>query len=94
MPFYEEDLDPFFEDFGEDATWNTTTFKVVFHNEYEAAVLFTGEIETRNPYVEVKDSDISGIVHGNVLTIDGTAYKVTGIQPDGTGITVLLLSKD
>lgn len=67
---------------------------VIFHNEYEAMILFAGEIESRNPYVEVQDSDIVGIAHASTLVIGGVTYKVTAIKPDGTGITVLELSKD
>ena len=88
------DLDTFFSDFGVDAVWNVTTFKVIFHNAYEAVTLFGLDIESKNPYVEAKDSDVVGIAQGNTFTVNATAYKVIGIQPDGTGITILTLSKD
>lgn len=94
MPFWIDDLAAFFEDFGIDAVWNGTTFKVIFHNAYEAVTLFGSDIESKNPYIEAKDSDVAGIVKGNMLTVNGTAYKVMTPQPDGTGITVIELSKD
>ena len=88
------DLDTFFSDFGVDAVWNNTTFKVIFHNAYEAVTLFGLDIESKNPYVEIKDSNVPGIAQGDAFTVNGTPYKVIGIQPDGTGITILTLSKD
>jgi len=69
-------------------------FNVILHNEYEPVTLFEGQIESRNPYIEIKDSDIVGVVHDTILWIDSVAYKVKEIKPDGTGITVLILSKD
>jgi hypothetical protein len=69
-------------------------FDIIFHNAYEAAVLFNGAIESRDPYCEVKDSDVATVVHDTVLWIDSVAYKIKEIKPDGTGITVLILSKD
>lgn len=90
-----DDLEVFFQDFGVIATWNGTTFSVIFHNEYEAVILFAGEIESRNPYAEVRDSDIVGAKGSDSFTVNGTAYKIKGPpKPDGTGITILELSKD
>lgn len=89
-----DDLPTFFADHGVDATWNATTFKVIFHHEYEAAVLFSVEIESRNPFMEARDTDIAGMVHGNTVTIDGVAYKVKNIQPGDMGTSIVILSKD
>ncbi len=94
MSFWVDDLDVFFADFGINATYGLSTIKVLFHNEYEAAALFNQEIESRNPYVEVKDSDVTGITHASTLVINSTTYHVKEVKPDGTGITVLVLSKD
>ncbi len=94
MSFWVDDLNVFFSDFGVDATWNGKDFQVLFHNPYEAAVLFGQDIESKGPYVEVKDSDVEEIAQGDDFRVNDTDYKVRGIQPDGTGITVLKLSKD
>lgn len=95
MTFWQDDLPIFFKDFGVDATWNSTTFKVLFHNAYEAVTLFNLDIGSKNVYVETKDSDVVGAKDGDPFTVNGVAYKVIGPpQPDGTGITVLELSKD
>ncbi len=89
-----DDLPTFFADHGVDATWNGTTFKVIFHNEYEAVSLFGVEIESKNPFMEVKDTDIAGMAHGNTVTINATAYKVKNIQAGEFGTKIVILSKD
>lgn len=62
---------------------------VVFDNAYLSAL--GGMIESTGPELMGKTSDLAAIVHGDTITINATAYTVTGIQPDGTGVTVLQL---
>lgn len=94
MSFWIDDVDIFFADFGSSILWNSVTYKGIFYNEYEAISLFEGEIESRAPYVEVREADFSGVAHDDQLTINSVAYKVKEIKPDGTGIMTLILSKD
>jgi hypothetical protein len=90
----QDDLSLFLEDFGIDVIFGGNTVKAIFHNEYEPVSLFSGEIESRNPYLEGISSDFSGIVHGSAITIEGVVYQVKSIQPDGTGMVLIELSKD
>lgn len=78
----------------DDVFWNAVTYKGIFHNEYEAIALFAGEIESKNPFVEVKESDFSAITHADTVTINSVVYKITAKEPDGTGMMILRLSKD
>ncbi len=87
------DLTTVFEDW-DDIVWNGTTYKGIFHNEYEAVALFGLEIESRNPYIQVRESDFSAIVQGNAVTIAGITYKVKSGQPNGFGMLLIELSKD
>ena len=36
----------------------------------------------------------SGAAAGDAITVDGTAYTVRVIQPEGTGVTTLVLEKN
>ena len=36
----------------------------------------------------------NGAVAGDAITVDGTAYTVRVIQPEGTGVTTLVLEKN
>ena len=82
------------EDFGVDVIFGANTVKAIFHNEYEPVPLFSGEVESRNPYIEGRASDFPGIVQGSTLTIGGVAYKARSPHPDGTGMIMIELSKD
>lgn len=90
------DLDTFLDtdEFAVSITYNSTTIKGIFDDEYKGVNALTGEIEATAPQAIVKTSDVSGIAHGNTLTINSTTYYVIGIQQDGTGLTILILSKD
>lgn len=94
MPFWEDDLALFFTDFAIDAEWAGKDIKVIFHNAYEAVSLFGADVESKNPFLEVKDSDIEDMGHDETITIAGVAYLVRSIQADGTGISLIMLSKD
>jgi len=94
MSFGENDLGVFFSDFAIDANWKGTEVKVIFHNAYEAVTLFGSDIESKNPFVEVQDSDIEDMAQRDLIKIGGTNYYIINIQADGTGITILMLSKD
>ncbi|MCW5319633.1 hypothetical protein D5039_00085 [Verminephrobacter aporrectodeae subsp. tuberculatae] len=50
--------------------------------------LQTGIIE---PQLALRDGDAVGIQKGAVVTFDGLDYEVVAIEPDGTGLTILVL---
>jgi len=88
-----DDIDTILVDW-DDVIWNGVIYKGIFHNEYEAASLFEGEIESKNPFVQVRESDFSAITHADTVTINSVVYKIMAIEPDGMGMMVLKLSKD
>jgi hypothetical protein len=69
-------------------------FKVIFHNEYEAVPLFESQVDSRNPFINGKESDLVDVVQDMVLWINSVAYKAKSPQPDGTGMVLIELSKD
>ncbi len=83
------------EGFAEGFTFSRTSLSVaaVFDDEFTVVV---DDVESTSPAIMVADSDIPGIIHGDTFTrdSDSTIYNVAGIEPDGTGITVVLLSQD
>jgi len=94
MPFWVDDLDTLLTDFGTDIIFGAATIKGIFDNDYLGISSLEIGVESRGPQCLVKDSDVSGIVQGNTLTINSTTYYVRRIEPDGTGMTLLILSKD
>jgi len=89
------DLDSFLDedDFATEATWNGETLTGLFDNGYEAAGP-GGEVSSGLPSITFKDSDISGMLHGDVITIETIDYNVLRIEPDGTGLSTIYLSQD
>ncbi len=90
------DLDIFFDntEFAVDVLYNAATIQCLFDNEFLLAVQEIVGVETTGPQALLKDSDIVGLRQKHEMTISGIVYKVTGIHPDGTGLTAVLLSQD
>lgn len=81
-------------EFAVEATFKGATINVIFDDEFEGVNLQTGNVESSAPQAYCKSTDVSNAVHGDTLTIGEVIYKIIGIQADGTGISILILSKD
>lgn len=93
------DLDVFLADFGVTARYvsagnSGTDITVLFDNAYTPANIGRVEVETLGPAATCKTSDVAGALHGDTLIISDISYNIIGIHPDGSGMTILLLSKD
>ena len=94
------DADLVFTDHGEDSDYTQyghapVTIQGVWDDENKNIILSMGEIGSSGPQVLVKDSDIPGVT--KLATIKrngpGVTYKITDINPDGMGLTILVLTK-
>ncbi len=92
----EDDLDIFLDDeeFAVDVILNSVTIQGIFDNEFLQALEDNIGVETTHPQGQFKTSDVSSAVHGDTMTINSVVYNIIGIQPDGTGMTLILLSED
>jgi hypothetical protein len=97
------DLDAIFDngDFAV-ATVGTEPISAIFDAPFKAASPETGMVESSAPAATVKSSDVTAcsIVHGTSIAISGTpggqydgTYTVIGIEPDGQGMTRLILEE-
>lgn len=91
---FTEDLTVFFDtdDFGEAVTIAGSSVNVIFDNAFlgiegEAVVAAT------QPMAYARTSDVSSVVAGNTFVRGAVTYYVTGIHPDGTGVTQLILRR-
>ena len=86
----------FFEtdDFAVVATINSTSVNGDFGNEYIEAF----DVAGTHPVFTCRTSDLNAITptvaRGTTVTIASVNYTIENIESDGTGITVLILSKD
>jgi hypothetical protein len=88
---FEEDLDPFFDpsEFADDVTYKDNPIAGIFDNSY-----FEGQgIQGSQPVFTCRTMDVPAARHGDILVRAGTTYKVVGVEPDGTGVTLLRLEK-
>jgi len=93
MSFWTDDIDTCLSDW-DDIIYNGATIKGIFDNGFLAVSSLEIGVESRGPQCWDKDSDVSGIVQGDTLMINAMVYYVKRIDPDGTGMTLLILSKD
>lgn len=69
------------------------TFVAIFDRPYEG--VFAGEgpgLQSTQPMITARTSDVSGFAEGQRLLIDGTVYRFERDEPDGTGFSNVRLS--
>lgn len=72
------------------------TIDGVFFGQYAERVYrndMVSYVESSEPSVHVKTSDVPSIAHGDAMTVRGIAYTVCNIRPDGDGVTQCLLER-
>lgn len=85
-----EDLDCFMLDFAIPATINGIADIDAI---YDSAYVLSDFTDTYLPSVLVKSSDIVGVVQGYAVLVADLSFVITSIQPDGTGMTRLILER-
>lgn len=88
---FAEDLSEFLDDteLADNATIGASTIAGIFDNQF----VEVHGIEGVRPVFTCAEANVSAIAHGDALTIKSISFKVAGIQPDGTGLTSLILEK-
>ena len=88
-----EDTTPFFGDFADDATLAGAPVRVIFDGAYAQAL----DIGASSPRVTLPTASVPPAwedVALHILTGQGAGhYKVRNHEPDGTGVSVLVLEK-
>lgn len=64
-------------------------FRGFFRRKYVGAL--DHGVETTGPSCEIKDEFAAGLLHNTSITVNGSSYKITGIEPGDDGFTVLRL---
>jgi hypothetical protein len=100
--FQEEDIAPIFCDpsaFGSVAIWHKTgaddiPVRCIFDAESSQVDPDTGQIVMSLPEMWAATADLVGLAKDEQVEFCGLFYRVKTIQPDGSGLTVVELSKD
>lgn len=90
---FAEDLSLFLEDFGETVTLGGIPLQAIFDNAHQGTGLLGVDFESRNPTLRVKDADLPSDAHDLPVRVRGVDYEVVGVEPDGTGLSVLQLRR-
>lgn len=89
---FAEDLDVFLDtdEFAVPAVLpGAVTVNVIFDNQYASPF----DISASRPSCLGKSSDLDSLLFGAEIAVDGVDYVVRSVEPDGTGMTRLLLEK-
>ena len=80
-----------FDELADDATIDGRPVRGMFSAPWlapQVGRLNTGIVE---PHLIVQDADAGGVGNGAQVIFDALGYEVVAIEPDGTGVTVLVL---
>lgn len=82
-----DDPAAFMTDFAADATLDGAAVRGVFDNGFASAMDIAGTA----PSLLLPSSSAASAAAGQTLVVGGVSYTVTGVEPDGTGMTLLRL---
>lgn len=88
---FTEDLSVFLDTaqgFAVNATLGAATVPVIFDNAFADAL---GIVAATQPVALGTSADLAAATVGGTITINAVAYTIAEIQPDGTGLTRLML---
>lgn len=95
------------DEFGVVMTWNGTPIDGIFDNDHYLADPGVGAmVATSQPQLQCRTNDIRGMIRGDTVTIASVEtdpqavvapaskdYSVVDIEPDGTGMSVIVLAR-
>lgn len=91
---FAEDLSPFFStaEFAVDAILDGVAVRGIFDRKYIDAGAGMGMASTA-PAFTLASGAVPASPVGKLLTVNGENYAIAAIEPDGTGITLLILER-
>lgn len=84
-----ETFDAYFNDFAIPATVGGVSVRAIFDAAYADPLGMAGN----SPQLTIATEDLPAVAVGQAVVVNATNYTVTGIEPDGTGISTLLLRR-
>jgi len=88
---FTEDFSEFFisDEMADDATIGADTVAGIFESQF----VEVNGIEGVRPVFTCEAAKVANIAHITTIKVKDYTYKVAGIQPDGTGLTSIILEK-
>jgi hypothetical protein len=91
---FTEDLDAFLNTdtgFAQSVTVNGQSVKAIYNNSYAAGNVGMLGMASTTPALELKTSDVPSNPLGMAVVVNAINYLVAAHEPDGTGMSVLML---
>lgn len=94
MPFA-EDLAPFFNtaEFASDATLNGVAVRGIFDAAYQLGDVGGQGMASTAPVLTLATTDVPASPVGKSVVVNSVSYVVAAHEPDGTGVSLLLLKR-
>lgn len=92
---FTEDLSQFFveADFAQAATLNGVAVTGIFDNSYITGAVGPAGMASTGPIFTLPTADVPASPVGKTLVTGGVTYTVAEHQPDGTGVSALMLER-
>ena len=92
---FTEDLAPFFDtdEFAVDATLNGVAVRGIFDNSYQLGDVGGQGMASTAPVLTLATTDVPASPVGKSVVINSVSFVVAAHEPDGTGVSLLLLEK-
>lgn len=88
---FQEDLSLFLADFGQPVTLLGRQVTAIFDNGYSLGTVGVTGMASTQPTLTLPTSDVPPDPVGAVVVINGSSYTIAAHEPDGTGISRLIL---
>lgn len=91
---FTENLDDFLDTdtgFAQVVTVNGQSVKAIYNNAYASGNVGMLGMAGAQPALELKTADVPASPIGMAVVANGTSYLVAAHEPDGTGMSLLLL---
>ena len=81
--------------FGDTATIGANTFVGILDAAYAEVETGRVSVDGSRLLFTCTSDDVAtySVAYGSTLTINSVSYKVVGVEPDGTGVTTLVLDE-
>lgn len=66
----------------------------IFDAAYQPSEFGDVTLQGSEATLQVRASDVSSVAYGAAVVVDGVNYTLRRNEPDGTGVTTLILTKD
>jgi hypothetical protein len=95
MPIdFGDDLDEMLstDDHGVSASYNGSTFEGILNQEYYQQDVGTAGIASSKPVFYTRSSNLVDLEEGEIFSIGDRDYSVAHFEPDGQGLTMVVLN--